>query len=139
MKHFLIIAVLVVVALIGVFWFTSDEAGYPPSATPVPQVVTNILVSQPRPNATVRSPVVVSGKARTFESTVNWRMRTTAGLELVSGFTTSTGADVGQYGDFSFAITAPAGTTGPVVIEVYEISAENGTEINKVSIPVTLK
>lgn len=109
--------------------------GEPPYATESQ----NIKVTSPRPNEIISGQVVIAGEARTFESNVLYRVRDSSGRQLAFGNTTATAPDTGQFGPFQVTVTfsAPASSSGTV--EVFEGSAKDGSEINKVIIPVRFR
>lgn len=134
------------IALAVGFWILSREAISPngelmtstsvaPSAAPKG----NITVDGPRSGDLVDTNFIVTGLARTFENNVLWRLRDDAGRELVHGFTTANAADVGQFGEYLIHVAVPAGASKDVVLEVFESSAKDGSEIHKVTVPVRLK
>ncbi len=95
----------------------------------------NIRLTSPRADETVGLPFVAEGTARVFENNVNWRLRDADGTVLAEGFATATG-DVGEFGPFSVRVSypQPRGTSG--TFEVFATSAEDGTEQDRVSVPV---
>lgn len=117
---------------------TTDLNSIPRAGTSAipPGSVVNITVAQPAVNATIGLPATISGQARVFESTVHIRIRNGNGTELVEVTTTANAPDAGQYGPFSAAVHYPAPTTQTGTVEVFNISAKDGSEINKVIIPV---
>jgi hypothetical protein len=143
MKHALLVLLGIGVAVGIGFLLLSRQAGnpdQPTGLTPAPSAspTGNITVSVPVANQTVGKAFVVSGSARTFEQNVVWRVRTTGNVQVASGFTTATAADIGQFGPYSFTVTLPGSTVGPVVLEVFETSAKDGSEVSKVSLPLTV-
>lgn len=80
--------------------------------------------------------MVIVGDARVYENNVNWRVKDASGAVLDSGFATADAPDIGQFGSFvAYAdYVATAGQAG--VVEVYTLSANDGSEIELVSIPV---
>lgn len=74
----------------------------------------------------VGNPLVVRGRARTFENTVQVRVRDARGAEIVEVFTTSVG-EMGNHNPF----TAEAWLTRPpgdrVIVESFEYSAKDGS------------
>lgn len=94
-----------------------------------------IVVRQPRPEDIVDDPILVAGIGAAFEGTLQTRVRDAAGNELASGFI-STGFGVG-WANFTAEVrvgAVPPTTRGS--LEVYEQSAEDGSEIDTVSVPV---
>ena len=83
-------------------------------------------------NDAIASPVTISGQARVFENTVNIRVRNSASKILASTFTTAQSPDIGQYGAFSKSISFSTPGTATGFVEVYTLSAKDGSEIDKV-------
>jgi hypothetical protein len=96
----------------------------------------NITIEFPQPNAVVTSPLIVRGQARTFEQGVSGRLLQEDGTVLVENFTTATAPDAGMFGPYELTLQFSQPTTMSGIVEVYEISAQDGREINKVRIPV---
>ena len=105
----------------------------------VPTESTNIKVTSPRQGDTIVSPVTISGSARVFENVVSYRVVDSNGIVLASGVTTANSPDVGQFGDYSVAVTFTPPATPSGTVEVYQSSAKDGSEIDKVSIPVNFR
>lgn len=96
-----------------------------------------ITVRQPQPFDIVDDPVGVCGIGTGFEATFTARVRDGSGAELASG-PVRAGLGNGALGNFH--IELPLGAVPPTAsgtVEVFESSAEDGTEINKVVVPVT--
>lgn len=103
---------------------------------PVHNESANIKVTAPEAYATVTSPLTVEGEARVFENVVSLRLLDANGNVLVGTNTTAQSPDVGQFGPFSVDLPFdhPTGTTG--TLEVFTTSAKDGSEIDKVTLPV---
>lgn len=95
----------------------------------------NIIVSSPVENATVNSPFYVEGEARVFENVVSIRLEDNDGKILFQGTTDAQSPDTGQYGQFSKEIKYETSEKGGI-LEVFESSAKDGSEINKIAIPI---
>jgi germination protein M len=96
-----------------------------------------IFVERPGAGATLSSPFVTQGRATAFEATVNIDLRDAGEQTLVETFATATEGAPGR-GTFRKAITYSAGSeTGWLV--VYEVSAKDGSHLNEVRIPVSLR
>jgi len=95
----------------------------------------NIIVFDPKENARISSPFDVEGKARVFENVVSIKLTDKGGKILFQGVTDAKSPDVGQFGLFQEEITFKTNQTEGT-LEVFEASAKDGSEINKVSIPV---
>ncbi len=96
-----------------------------------------ILVEEPAIGQEVRSPVTIAGTADVFEATVSIRILDAAGNEIVRTFTTAT-CGTGCRGDFEERVRFEVGETQPGTIVVYESSAEDGSPLHVVEIPVLL-
>jgi germination protein M len=97
-----------------------------------------ILVEAPAPGATVSNPLRIEGTANTFEATFMVDLRARGqGKPLVSHFVTATSGS-GTRGTFDASFDFHADRTRPGTVVVYERSAEDGSVINEVEIPVTI-
>lgn len=98
----------------------------------------NISVRSPQPNGLVASPLIVEGMERTFEQNVVLRLRDGNGIELVKLSTTGTAPDAGIHGlyraELIFEQSKTKTKTG--TLEVFQSSAKDGSEIDKVTVPV---
>jgi len=98
----------------------------------------NIVVFNPKENAKISSPFDIEGKARVFENTVSIRLKDKNGKILYEGITTAQSPDMGKFGLFQEEITYTA-TQSEGILEIFESSAKDGSEINKVIILVKFK
>ena len=96
-----------------------------------------IEVTEPAVGATVTSPVTISGTADVFEATVSIRILDERGDVIADTFATAT-CGTGCRGDYEESVRFAVDTEQPGTIEVFESSAEDGSMINVVRIPVTL-
>lgn len=96
----------------------------------------NIKVYAPAQGAAISSPVSISGEARVFEGTVNYRILDGNGTVIGEGFTTAASPEVGQFGPFTVAaqFTSPQTPFGKV--EVFDYSARDGSVENLVTVIV---
>jgi hypothetical protein len=94
-----------------------------------------IVVRTPAPGDELRSPITVSGTANVFEATVAIRLLDADGLELAATFTTAA-CGSGCRGSFvaEVAFFVEARQSGSIV--VFEPSAEDGSPLHAVTIPV---
>lgn len=94
-----------------------------------------IWVTSPRSGEKVESPLRVQGSARVFEGTVNLRLMGDDGQKLAETYTTAA-AGAPERGDFTAELTfsPPAGGQGR--LEVFWKSPKDGSERDKVEIPV---
>ena len=93
-----------------------------------------ILVESPLPFEQVSSPLRVTGTANTFEATFQYELLDSEGNVVDNNFVTAT-SGTGTRGTFDF-------TTGDfsdvAKLVVFENSAENGSRVNEVEIPLTV-
>ncbi len=75
------------------------------------------------------------GKARVFENVVSIRLKDKNGKILFQGTTNAQSPDVGQFGLFQKEVTFET-MQKEGTLEVYQASARDGSEIDKVTIPV---
>lgn len=99
----------------------------------------NILVFSPEPNGEVGFPLALVGEARVFESNFNYRLKDSDGATLLENFAMSQSADMGLYGPFSVEVFFPEPKGSNGTLEVFDYSAKDGSEIDKVIIPVIFK
>lgn len=102
----------------------------------IPRPSENIRVFEPLMRQVVGSKFVVVGEARVFEQTFNWRLTDTASGADVEGVEQTSAADIGVFGPFSFQVDVPVAFGSALMLEVFEYSAQNGAEINKVEVPL---
>jgi hypothetical protein len=112
------------------------------SVAPIPtasQQETNIKVSTPKPNDEVSLPLVIKGEARVFEGQFNYRLRDKDGSVLVESGITVSAQESKEYKSFEVheSYPEPKGDTG--TLEVFDYSAKDGSEIDKIAIPVKFK
>jgi hypothetical protein len=137
------------IAILATACASADDAGEPtgspassstvssPTPEPTDGAEPAIVVERPSPGEEVASPVRISGTADVFEATVYVRIVGEDGNELAATFTTAT-CGSGCRGDFSTELFFFVERTQDGTIEVFESSAEDGSPINLVSVPVVL-
>ena len=111
-----------------------------PTVAPSPTASTSdgaIVVRRPQPSEEVTSPVVIVGDADVFEATVSIRILDAEGVELAASFTTAT-CGSGCRGEFSTEVFFFTPQRQDGIIEVFETSAEDGSQVHLVQIPVVL-
>ncbi|MFU8851185.1 Gmad2 immunoglobulin-like domain-containing protein [Micromonospora sp. SL1-18] len=96
-----------------------------------------IVVAAPAVGDRITSPVTVTGSAEVFEATVSVRVLDATGREIGTGFTLAA-CGSGCRGDYRVTVGYRRATAGPGTIEVYEVSARNGSRVNVVAIPVVM-
>ena len=94
-------------------------------------------IDQPRAFDLVGNPILVGGVGTGFEATLNYRVH--EGHDEVKGFF-NVGGGTGEHGQYQVQVdvSGAAFTLDRVFVEVFEVSAEDGSEINKVIVPVIL-
>lgn len=92
-------------------------------------------IQQPQPFDIVGDPVLIAGIGQGFEATLSWRVHD--GHDERTGFF-NVGGGTGEHGQFQVqaAIGSAAFQLDRLFVEVFEESAQDGSEINKVIVPV---
>src|SRR3989344_9667248 len=90
-----------------------------------------IRIFEPAKNETVSLPFTLRGEARTFENNVRFRLKDEQWNVLVDSFTTAAG-EMGRFGSFEAEIVFNVPSAKEGVIEIFEESAEDGSEIGKI-------
>jgi len=96
-----------------------------------------IVVSDPVVGQRVSSPVTVAGTANVFEATVSLRLLDASGREIATRFTTAT-CGSGCRGSWSLSVPYRLARAQRGTVQVYEVSAEDGSSQHVVDVPVTL-
>lgn len=112
-----------------------------PTPTPTATVVwtnpaSQIEVFSPRPAGLYHSPIEVIGFSQTFEGSVSIRLKQNDGTVLAERNTQGGSSD--GFAFFHSRVRFTASAQISATLEVFEVSAKDGSEINKVQIPVTL-
>jgi nucleoid-associated protein YgaU len=96
-----------------------------------------IRIDQPRELDLVGNPILVGGVGTGFEATLSYRVHD--GHDEVTGFLT-VGGGTGEHAQYQFQVevAGAAFALDRLFVEVFEISAEDGSEINKIVVPVIL-
>lgn len=94
-----------------------------------------IWVTHPAENQLISVPLLVKGSARVFEGTVSVRLIDKNGKIITEGHTTASQGAPGR-GDFELSLKFEPLPAGQGALEVFEISAKDGAELNKVTVPV---
>ena len=96
-----------------------------------------IRLDQPRRFDLVGNPVLIAGIGTGFEATINYRIH--EGHDEVTGAIT-VGGGTGEHAQFQERVRVgrAAFTLDRLFVEVFEVSARDGSEINKVRRPVFL-
>jgi len=96
----------------------------------------NIALFEPAPETSVSNPFTVKGAARVFENVVSIRLRDGDESVLAETFATAQSADIGLFGNFEVNLSYPQPRFSMGTLEVYQESARDGSEQDKISIPV---
>lgn len=97
-----------------------------------------IWVTSPINDQVIASPLKIAGSARVFEATVSYRLKDAGGNSLASGFTTASTGAPGR-GDFQGELTFTPSSPGKGQLEVFWASPKDGSDLDKVIIPVEWK
>lgn len=110
---------------------TPDKPGKPTESR-------NIRVTAPMPGQEVAgSGFMLTGTARTFENAVSYRVVANNGRKLKEGYMTAVG-DMGNFNPYTTTVEIGSNYTGPARLEVFQGSAKDGSEIDKVIVPITI-
>ena len=98
-----------------------------------------IVVELPKIGDELTSPLTVSGTANVFEATVSIRLRIGSGKDekVIETFATAT-CGSGCRGEFSEDISFEVTERTEARLDLYESSAEDGSELHGISLPITL-
>jgi hypothetical protein len=102
------------------------------------ELAPQILVESPAVGEAVRSPLRIRGTANTFEATFMVALLHSTGSELARDFGTATSGS-GERGTFDKELAFGADTPFAAVLKLWEASAEDGSEIHVVEIPVRVE
>ena len=95
-----------------------------------------ISVRQPQPYDLVDLPVMVCGVATGFEGVIAARLRDANGVQLVQ--TSINAGGTGVWGNYTAQLEPGSTPSTPQgTLEVFEASAKDGSDINKVVVPIT--
>lgn len=97
-----------------------------------------ILLESPTPGDIVSSPIRLVGTSNTFEANMQIEIIDNAGNVLYEGFATAT-SGTGTRGTFDVQIDVDIQNEGFGRIVMYEASAQDGSRINLVEIPVDMR
>ena len=94
-----------------------------------------VSVRQPEPYDIVDDPVKACGVGTGFEGQFAARVRDSHGTQLVRVPVHAGGT--GIWGNYDVALPVGVPSTAQGTLEVFEVSAEDGSELNKVVVPIT--
>jgi LysM repeat protein len=110
----------------------------PSPTVPPPAVQEAIIINSPAPDATISSPVTVTGWGSGFENTLAVRILNENGTVIGEGFV-MVDADFGQYGPFTGTVTyTTPGTSQLGRVQVFGISPRDGAWEHLASVTVSL-
>ncbi|KAB1937299.1 hypothetical protein F8271_19435 [Micromonospora sp. ALFpr18c] len=113
------------------------DGGAPLGRASYTDLLPPIVVTGPVPGDRVSAPLTVTGTADVFEATVSVRALDAAGREVASGFGTA-GCGSGCRGGYRVVVGWRTTREQRGTVEVYEVSARDGSRINTVAVPVVL-
>jgi hypothetical protein len=96
-----------------------------------------IFVELPAPGDSVSSPLQITGTANTFEATFQVEILDAEGRVIGKRFVTATSGS-GTRGQFQAKVPFRVAEKGPGKLVVYELSAEDGSRLHEVEIPLEL-
>ncbi|MGV9212977.1 Gmad2 immunoglobulin-like domain-containing protein [Micromonospora sp. RB23] len=111
--------------------------GAPVGRADYPGLLAPIVVSGPSVGERVTAPLTVSGTADVFEATVSVRVLDDAGRQVAAAFGTAS-CGSGCRGAYRVVVTWRTTRQQRGTVEVYEVSARDGTRTNTVAVPVLL-
>jgi nucleoid-associated protein YgaU len=94
-----------------------------------------ISIRQPQPGDLVDDPLRACGIGTGFEGQLTARVRDGHGVQIVKVPVHAGGT--GIWGNFDIALAVGVPPTPHGVLEVFDVSAEDGSELNKVVVPLT--
>jgi hypothetical protein len=110
---------------------------YPtPVSTPIVSQSGNIKVTSPTSNQKITSPVTITGEARVFENSFSYRVVDANKKILIEGHAMADAPDMGKFGPFEVKLDFPTPSTDTGEIVVFAYSAKDGSEIDKVGVPI---
>ena len=101
----------------------------PPVTSTKPEPERNIYIDK----VEIGNPVVVTGRARTFENSVSLRLRDQNGKLITEDFTTSDG-EMGNHNPYRATLWVTRTPGSRVTVEALEYSAKDGSEQSLVSV-----
>jgi len=97
-----------------------------------------IAVYAPKPGGSGRQ-FTLTGLSRTFEGTTAWRVVDSARRVVASGNTTASRGTSALWGTYQVSVQLPATTSGSFTLEVYWVSPRDGSDVDVVQIPLTVR
>jgi hypothetical protein len=97
-----------------------------------------IAVYAPKPGGSGRQ-FTLTGLSRTFEATTAWRIVDSARRVLASGSTTASRGTSAVWGTYQVPVQLPATASGNLTLEVYWTSPRDGSDMDVVQVPLTVR
>jgi hypothetical protein len=97
----------------------------------------SVLVESPLPGQSVHTPLRITGTANTFEATFNLELLDGEGKVLAERFVTAT-SGTGTRGTYDAELPFEITREGPGSLMVFELSAEDGSRIHELKIPLQI-
>ncbi len=140
----LLLVLLVAVAFFGFLLWSIEQASLEEAAIlAIGQEINRpaenkiIKVTSPKVNGIIKSPVMISGQASTFNAVLQIKIKDASGLVLAQKkITTKESQKMSPFGS-SVTYKKPTRTKG--TIEVFVNSTKDGSEVNKLTIPIVFK
>jgi len=133
-----VFVILIFLLIVGAAILWEVKIGCPSSGLPSPSptplsnefiTVTSLVIDQE-----IESPVLVQGESNTFEANVRIRIKDDNGNVLADTFTM--GGAYGEMKPFSMEVVYDSPSVPTGVVGVFENSAKDGSEINRITVPV---
>ena len=116
----------------------SFGSGDPVGRADFEELAPQILLESPAVGETVRDPLRIVGTSNTFEATFMVALLDASGRELARDFVTATSGS-GERGTFDKELPFGAEVPFAGTVKVWEASAEDGSEIHVVEVPVQVE
>ncbi len=97
-----------------------------------------IAVYSPKPGGSGRQ-FTLTGLSRTFEATTAWRVVDSARRLVAGGYTTASRGTSPVWGTYQVSVQLPVSASGNLTLEVYWPSARDGSDVDVVQIPLTVR
>jgi hypothetical protein len=132
-----LLAIVLAIALAGTSNTALAQGGVcQANPSPVDAADPSMIVDSPTAGSTATSPLTVSGQARTFEANVVLTLFDASGAEIAT--TNGLAAEGGVLSPFSIDISFSVAADTEACLWVFESSAQDGSPINVVQVPLTL-
>jgi hypothetical protein len=146
----LVLIPLIALGAIALFFWTEQQvppvsntpvqtAALSPTAVASPAASSNIEVMSPKQGEKVSSPFMVYGNARVFENVVSIRLSDGEGNVLYQNNVIANAPDVGKFGPFQAKVDYSVSQPQKGILEVFQSSAKDGSEIDKVTLELQLQ